>query len=423
MADLTTYDPLFLALFANADGTGEISGNGYARLSITNDATVFDDIGASRLSIVPLTTAVATGSGWGVIASVGFYDLSGGGTLLAWVAVDPISVGPAQALSFPAGALGYTEGDPGAITPAQPGLYNIPRSLYLYENVGVEAQSVAARALYLYENVEHVESLAARALYLYENVEHVESLAARALYLYETQVDGEVFPWLMAIDPPEQYRGGQVSLIGDGFGEFVECAAGATITTSSVSGGNVGAFAVDRATNEWVSTSGSGAWIRFSFGAPKTIRYIALEDGTSADWGVPLFRFSDGGPDINGGVAVPDPPLTSGIIPVGIGRRLYALPAPRTTDYVEIRVASGGSGTNRGLREVWIFEDLDQAAETASAILNLGLPTETALGIVSWSNRSAGLYPANGGQPVGAAAVVTVPSDAESGLVVVQETS
>ena len=104
--------------------------------------------------------------------------------------------------------------------------------------------------------------------------------------------------------------------------------------------------------------------------------------------------------------------------PVGTVRVLYALPAARTTTYVEVRVASGGSGTNRGLGEVWILEDLDQAAETSTVALGID-----GMGIVSWSNRSPGLHPANGGLPITQAATVTVPGTAVSGLVIVSETT
>ena len=274
----------------------------------------------------------------------------------------------------------------------QRSLTNIPRSLYLYENRGIEDLAVLARSLYAYESTR----------------------------------DGEVFPWLMRIDPTEQYRGGQVGLYGDGFGEVLEAAAGATITTSSVSGGNVGGNTVDRAASEWVSTSGTGAWIRYTFGAPKTITALVIEDIAGAEaWGVPEFRFSDGGANVNGGAAVPKATAltTTAEYPVGAVRALYALPAPRTTDYVEVRIASGGSGTNRGLREVWILEDLDQAAESSAAILNDSLASETALGIVIWTNRSPGLWPANGGLPITPAATVTIPADAESGLVIVEEST
>lgn len=287
------------------------------------------------------------------------------------------------------------------------GLNNIPRSLYLYENVGLEAITVAARSLYVYENV---------------GIEALTPLG-RSLYLYEATRDGEVSPWLMKLSPTEQYRGGQVDLYGDGFGELLEAAAGATITTSSVSGGNVGGNAVDRTAAEWISTSGTGAWIRFTFGAAKTMTAITLEDlGSGPAWGVPLFRFSDGGADVVGGSAVVAGVAVGTEYPVGASRSNYALPAPRTVTWVEVRISSGGSGTNRGLREVWIWEDLDAAAEGASVISNLGLGAEVAFGITAWQNRSPGLWPANGGVPITPAATVTVAATAASGLVVVKET-
>ncbi len=307
------------------------------------------------------------------------------------------------------------------------GLRNIPRSLYLYENMGVEPQTVPARALYLYENMGvEIVPVADRALYLYENLQ-IDALVllARSLYVYENLRDGEVFPWLMKLDPTEQYRGGQVDLYGDGFGELLEAAAGATITTSSVSGGNVGGNTVDRTTSAWVCTDvATDAWIRFTFGAPKTIVGIALEARTTAPaWGAPVFRFSDGGADVVGAsLGLLDASLSSTEYPVGGGRVYYALPAPRTTTYVEVRSTANGT-TGRGLREVWILEDLDQAAESSASILNDGLVTETALGIAAWSNRSPGLWPANGGVPITKAATVTLPADAESGLVIVEESA
>ena len=302
------------------------------------------------------------------------------------------------------------------------GLTNLVRSLYLYENVGIEALTVAARSLYAYENRGiQALSIAARSLYAYEN-RGIEALTplARGLYLYESTRDGEPFPWLMKIDPTEQHRGGQVNLWGDGLGELVEVAAGATITTSSVSGADVGGNTVDRAASAWVCTDvGTDAWVRFAFGAPKTIVGLALEARTSGPaWGAPVFRFSDGGADVVGAsLGLLDASLSSAEYPVGAGRVYYALPAPRTTTYVEVR-STANTTTGRGLREVWIFEDLDQAAETSTVALGID-----GMGIVSWSNRSPGLHPANGGQPITAAATVTVPATAESGLVVVEEST
>jgi len=88
----------------------------------------------------------------------------------------------------------------------------------------------------------------------------------------------------------------------------------------------------------------------------------------------------------------------------------------RTVTWIEVRVSSGGAGTNRGLREVWVWADDDQFAEASSAILG----TE-AMGIVQWGNRSPGLWPANGGLPITAAATVTIPGDAESGMLAIEE--
>lgn len=320
----------------------------------------------------------------------------------------------------------------GEVVLTQRGLSNIPRSLYLYENKGIEAlpadaSNGLARVLFLYEN-KGVEVLAvlARSLYLYEN-RGIEALVAlaRALYAYEATRDSEVFPWLEKIVPNEAVRGQQVALYGDGLGEIVDVAAGSTVTTSSVNGGNIGTNAVDRLAAEWVSNDGALAWIRFTFGAARVVTAIALEDRELAgqDWGIPEFRFSDGGANVAGAGAVPKAIAATAEYPVGGIRGLYVLPAPRTTTYVEVRVSSGGAGANRGLREAWVYADLDQAAETSTVHLNDGLPAAELLGIASWSNRSPGLWPANGGLPTQAAALVTVGPASVSGLVKVREST
>jgi len=111
-----------------------------------------------------------------------------------------------------------------------------------------------------------------------------------------------------------------------------------------------------------------------------------------------------------------------------LARSLYLYEATRDgevfpwlmTTYVEVRIASGGSGT-RGLAEVWIYEDLDDLAEMSRVWLNFGQPAVTDLGIVLWANRSPGLYTANSGVPITKAATVTLPAAAVSGLVIVRE--
>lgn len=300
----------------------------------------------------------------------------------------------------------------------------LARSLYMHENRGFWETDVLARDLYACENIGLQETdVISRATYVHENVQIQElDVLLRVLSIVETKRDGEVFPWLMRISPTEQVRGGQVDLYGDGFGEVVDVAPTATATASTTSGGLVPANAINGTILEWAATDGATAWLRLTFPGARNVIAVTLEDrdGGTHRWGVPEFRFSDGGANINGGVAV-ELPVSTTEIPLGAARTHYVLPAPRDTTYVEIRVASGGAGANRGLREVWVWTDTDQAAESSTVISNEGLPDEVSMGIVSWSGRSPGLWPANGGQPVTKAATVTVPSTAESGLVIVEE--
>ncbi len=277
----------------------------------------------------------------------------------------------------------------------------VPRYLYVYENDGIQALTVLARDVYVYEN-DGIQAL---------------TVLARALYIYEQSRDGEVFPWLERLVPTEQVVGGQVAIHGDGLGSVVDIAAevGNVITADSTSGGNIPANAVERNTGEWLSTGSTGAWIRFTFPTAQVLTAVSLEDAATGDWGAPQFRFSDGGANVAGGSAAPNP-VSASEYPVGAARTLYTLPAPRTTTYLEIRVNSGGSGTTRGLREVWIYADRDTAAEDSQTLLRTDL-----MGIVTWTHRSANLFPANSGQASVAAAVVTVPPTGDSGLVKVVE--
>jgi hypothetical protein len=320
-----------------------------------------------------------------------------------------------------------------AIAFLQAGGAGITRSLYLYVNKGIQSriagQGANARALYLYVNkgiYPDVIHVTARALYLYVNKGVNISILARALYLYRNARDGEVFPYLNHLSPEEQYVGGQVDLYGDGFGQYLEVIQSATLTVSSTNGGNVAGFVRDLTAAEWQSTSGAAAWIRCTFGSAKRIVAIILEgsrNGTA--WGTPRFTFDDASSQ-DGAVAVSAPALAATTeYPVGGNRQIYWLATPKVSTYVDVSIASGGSGTNRGLSEAWIIEEAvpPQAAETARAVLNLGLVTEQTMGIVAWLNRSPNLWPANSGVALLPAGTVTVPSGAVSGLVNVEEST
>lgn len=319
-----------------------------------------------------------------------------------------------------------------AIAFDQAGGAGIPRSLYLYVNKGVQSEVPGvgsnARSLYLYVNRGPLLAVVSRSLYLYVNRGYTAIGGyCRSLYVYRNARDGEVFPYLNHISPNEQYQGGQVSLYGDGFGQHLDAIQSATITVSSTNGGNIPGNVRDLTSSEWQSTSGAAAWIRFTWGTAKRIVAIVLEGSRAGgvSWGIPRFKFDDASQQ-DGGVAVSAPAFGATTeYPVGGHRQVYWLATPKVSTYVEVAIASGGSGTNRGFSEMWIIEEAvpAQAAETSRAMLNLGLPSETAMGIVAWLNRSPNWWPANSGLAPLPAATVTVPAGAVSGLVVVEETT
>lgn len=114
----TTYtagSPLFLCLGTAASDsafTEVANSNGYARLSITMNATNWPEDGTIKGKFtngIALTTATASGS-WGTptvwaLATSGTY---GAGTFVIWGAIDPVSqspIGNGQAGNFAIGTL------------------------------------------------------------------------------------------------------------------------------------------------------------------------------------------------------------------------------------------------------------------------------------------------------------------------------
>jgi len=106
------------------------------------------------------------------------------------------------------------------------------RTMYLLGNRGIQALSPTNyRAIAVIEN-RGIWALAAptyRALTLLD-ARGIQALAVlmRALTNLESYTNDPEFPWLLSISPTQQYRNGQVSLVGDGFG------ANAAAWTSSV---------------------------------------------------------------------------------------------------------------------------------------------------------------------------------------------
>lgn len=146
------------------------------------------------------------------------------------------------------------------------------RSLYLYVNEGAALvaghapapQDVMARSLFLFVNEGthghpvggeplDADDVLARSLFLFVSIAHdrdTTDVAARSLYLYEAYTNDELFPWIERITPTEQYRGGQVSIYGDGFG-----------ADPAAEGGSVRLGAYDPAVSGPGETMGIVSWI------------------------------------------------------------------------------------------------------------------------------------------------------------------
>ena len=70
-------------------GTGtEVSGNGYARVAITDKFGTASGTGGSLSSNADITGFTASGGNWGTVSHIGIYDASTSGNLLFHTALD-----------------------------------------------------------------------------------------------------------------------------------------------------------------------------------------------------------------------------------------------------------------------------------------------------------------------------------------------
>ncbi|MFA7279107.1 MAG: hypothetical protein WC100_03335 [Sterolibacterium sp.] len=104
------YLALFTSAPTDAGGGTEVSGGGYARLTLPPSISYFTTATAGvTKNKVPFAFSVATVS-WGVVTSWGIYDASSGGNLIMWGNLSSsltISVG--RQLIFPIDSLVITE--------------------------------------------------------------------------------------------------------------------------------------------------------------------------------------------------------------------------------------------------------------------------------------------------------------------------
>lgn len=110
-APATVYVALYTATPSDAGGGTEVSGNAYARVPVTNNATNWPAASAgSKSNGTAITFPQATPSGWGVVTQFGIFDASTSGNLLYWGDLTASkTVDPLDTVSFAIGALVVNE--------------------------------------------------------------------------------------------------------------------------------------------------------------------------------------------------------------------------------------------------------------------------------------------------------------------------
>lgn len=115
---------LFIGLFTATPGEAtagtEVSGNGYARVSVASNLTNWAGTQGAGTTVASsgssgttsnnsaITFPTPTPSGWGTVVAVGIFDASTGGNLIAYGALTVSkTVNSGDTVSFPAGSLQF----------------------------------------------------------------------------------------------------------------------------------------------------------------------------------------------------------------------------------------------------------------------------------------------------------------------------
>lgn len=109
----TLYIGLSTTTITDAGGNiTEPSGNGYARVAVTNNSTNFPAAsGGSKSNGTPITFPAATGAGWGTITDYFIADAAAEGNILAYTALtEPQAVAAGETVNFAVGAMSITLG-------------------------------------------------------------------------------------------------------------------------------------------------------------------------------------------------------------------------------------------------------------------------------------------------------------------------
>lgn len=108
-APATLYLALFTVAPTDAGGGTEVSGGGYARKAVTNNATNWPAAASGSKSNGTVITFNQASANWGTVVAFGIFDASTGGNLLVYGSVSPgVVVNNADTASFGVGSLTIT---------------------------------------------------------------------------------------------------------------------------------------------------------------------------------------------------------------------------------------------------------------------------------------------------------------------------
>lgn len=108
--NITAPTSIYLALYSSAPtdagGGTELSGNGYARVNVTNS---FPSAASGAVSNdVAIDFPVATGA-WAAVVAFGIFDASSGGNLIKWATCSLAALASGEFHRIPVGDADFTE--------------------------------------------------------------------------------------------------------------------------------------------------------------------------------------------------------------------------------------------------------------------------------------------------------------------------
>jgi hypothetical protein len=103
----TLYIAALTAVPTDAGGGTEVSGGGYARISVTNDTGTFPTSVAAEKNLGTSKAFPEATTNWGTVQSIGIFNHPTAGDLLMWAAISPGQlINTGDILRIPAGTAG-----------------------------------------------------------------------------------------------------------------------------------------------------------------------------------------------------------------------------------------------------------------------------------------------------------------------------